>query len=71
MAWDYLVIALGQLARLLLGVAGALLLLLGGLRWFEIKARLMRGANWVDRTTLRLVRAVTRNPFAHSFRTST
>ncbi len=67
----YLVIAIGPLSRLLLGVAGALLLLLGGLRWFEVKARLMRGANWVDRTTLRLVRAVTRNPFAQSFRTST
>lgn len=64
LAIGYVIIGIGQVSRLIFGALGAIMLLLGGLRWHEVKHRLMGGAIWVDRITLRMVRAVSRNPFA-------
>ena len=48
-------IVAGHLLRLAFHLIGAALLLFAGIRWSEVRRRLMRGALWVDRAVLRIV----------------
>jgi hypothetical protein len=57
-----LLILLGQVLRFALQVTAALLLLLAGIRWTDLRRRMMNGARLVDRWTLRIVGALSRNP---------
>lgn len=60
----FTLIAAGHVLRFSLQLIGAALLLLAGVRWSEIRRRMMRGALWVDRSVLRVIGVLARNPFA-------